>query len=214
MSPPTNSPPPTRYGSAWRASASRPSPAPGPARPAPRRATAVAASPSAFPPAARQAAALVRRSPPAPLVAAPRGFSDPRSNSLYRRRVPRCCAKVGEQPFRAPNRGLRALDARDGSSNEQGLATDAASVLNQKFLYALCLYGDGAATEPPDGGQDVVGGFGPAERLWISVAGVDVGGDGGLQLGVERCAPRRICCSVSKAKKRSTWLIHDAEVGV
>src|SRR5258708_40000692 len=31
---------------------------------------------------------------------------------------------------------------------------------------------------------------------------------------VERWAPRLICWSVSKAKKRSTWLIHDADVGV
>jgi len=30
---------------------------------------------------------------------------------------------------------------------------------------------------------------------------------------VERWAPRLICWSVSKAKKRSTWLIHDADVG-
>ena len=31
---------------------------------------------------------------------------------------------------------------------------------------------------------------------------------------VERWAPRLICCSVSSAKKRSTWLIQDEEVGV
>src|SRR6266446_1527820 len=31
---------------------------------------------------------------------------------------------------------------------------------------------------------------------------------------VERWAPRLICWSVSNAKKRSTWLIHDADVGV
>src|SRR6266446_2062701 len=31
---------------------------------------------------------------------------------------------------------------------------------------------------------------------------------------VERWASRLICWSVSKAKKRSTWLIHDADVGV
>ena len=75
------------------------------------------------------------------------------------------------------------------------------SVLNQKFLCTLCLDGDGAAAEPFDGGQDVVGGLGPAERLGIGIAGVDVGGDGGLQLGVERWAPRLICCSVSKREE-------------
>src|SRR5260370_38216699 len=31
---------------------------------------------------------------------------------------------------------------------------------------------------------------------------------------VERWAPRLICWSVSNAKKRSTWLIQDADVGV
>lgn len=66
-------PPPTRYDAARPASAPRPSPAPRPAQPAPRRAAAVVASSDELPPAARQAAALVPRSPPAPLVAAPRG---------------------------------------------------------------------------------------------------------------------------------------------
>jgi hypothetical protein len=31
---------------------------------------------------------------------------------------------------------------------------------------------------------------------------------------VLRCVPRRICFSVSNAYQRSTWLIHEAEVGV
>jgi hypothetical protein len=31
---------------------------------------------------------------------------------------------------------------------------------------------------------------------------------------VEPWAPRLICWSVSNAKKRSTWLIHDEDVGV
>ena len=31
---------------------------------------------------------------------------------------------------------------------------------------------------------------------------------------VDLWAPRLICCSVKRAKKRSTWLIHDADVGV
>ena len=57
------------------------------------------------------------------------------------------------------------------------------SVLNQKFLFTLGLNHDGAAAKPFDGGQDVVGGFGPAEGLGVGIAGVDVGGDGGLQRG-------------------------------
>jgi hypothetical protein len=31
---------------------------------------------------------------------------------------------------------------------------------------------------------------------------------------VLRWVPRRICCSVSSANQRSTWLSHEAEVGV
>src|SRR5437870_11742620 len=58
-----------------------------------------------------------------------------------------------------------------------------ASVLNQKFLSTLGLDGDRTMTKPFDGGQDVVGGFGPAKGLGIGVAGVDVGGDSGLQRG-------------------------------
>ena len=40
---------------------------------------------------------------------------------------------------------------------------------------------EGAAAEAVDGGEDVVGGLGPAERLGIGVSGVDVGVDGGFQ---------------------------------
>jgi hypothetical protein len=49
------------------------------------------------------------------------------------------------------------------------------SVLNQKFLSTLGLDGDRAVTKPFDGGQDVVGGFGPAKGLGVGIAGVDVG---------------------------------------
>src|SRR6266481_5560410 len=59
----------------------------------------------------------------------------------------------------------------------------AASVVNQKFLSTLALDGDCAMTKPFDGGQDVVGGFGPAKGLGVGIAGVDVDGDGGLQRG-------------------------------
>src|SRR6266478_427596 len=61
--------------------------------------------------------------------------------------------------------------------------THRASVPNQKFLSTMGLDGDRAVTKPFDGGQDVVGGFGPAKGLGVGIAGVDVGGDGGLQRG-------------------------------
>src|SRR5258708_34305746 len=57
------------------------------------------------------------------------------------------------------------------------------SVLNQKFLSTLGVDRDSAVTKPFDGGQDVVGGFGPAKGLGAGIAGVDVGRDGGLQRG-------------------------------
>ena len=43
---------------------------------------------------------------------------------------------------------------------------------------------------------------------------VDVGIDVGFEGLVDRWTPRRICFSVSSAKKRSTWLIQEAEIGV
>ena len=42
--------------------------------------------------------------------------------------------------------------------------------------------GDGTAAEPFDGREDIFGGLGPAEGLGIGIAGVDIGGDGRLQL--------------------------------
>ena len=57
----------------------------------------------------------------------------------------------------------------------------AASVLIQKFLCDFALNGQGAAAEASDGGEDVVGGFGPAERLRVCVADGDVVHDGSLQ---------------------------------
>jgi hypothetical protein len=38
-----------------------------------------------------------------------------------------------------------------------------------------------ASAEAYNRGEDIVCGLGPPERLWIGVAGVDVGGDGGFQ---------------------------------
>src|SRR3974377_797689 len=58
-----------------------------------------------------------------------------------------------------------------------------ASVLKQKFLSTLGLDGDRAVTKWLDGGKDVVGGFGPAKGFGVGIAGVDVGGDSGLQRG-------------------------------
>src|SRR5512147_1179015 len=55
------------------------------------------------------------------------------------------------------------------------------SVLIQKFLSTLSLDGEGAAAEPFDGREDIIGGFGPAERLGVGIAGIDIGGDGRFQ---------------------------------
>lgn len=40
---------------------------------------------------------------------------------------------------------------------------------------------ESAEAEAVDGGKDVVGGFDPAEGLWLGVVGVDVGEDVGLE---------------------------------
>src|SRR5688572_19462480 len=40
---------------------------------------------------------------------------------------------------------------------------------------------ESSEAEAVDGGKDVVGGFGPAEGLWLGVAGVDVGVDVGFE---------------------------------
>jgi len=56
------------------------------------------------------------------------------------------------------------------------------SVLIHKFLSTWGLEGEGTATEPFDGREDILGGPGPAEGLGMGVAGVDIGGDCGLQL--------------------------------
>ena len=68
--------------------------------------------------------------------------------------------------------------------------------------------------EPLDGGEDVVGGLGPAEWLGIGVAGINVGSDRGFEFrgGAMGAAPDLVVCQ--QAEKRSTWLIQDAEVGV
>jgi hypothetical protein len=35
---------------------------------------------------------------------------------------------------------------------------------------------------PCDGLQNGIGGFGPEERLWVVIIGLDKGGDGGLEI--------------------------------
>jgi hypothetical protein len=77
----------------------------------------------------------------------------------------------------------------------------------------LSLHLDGASAERLDGCGKVVGGLAPAEAFRIVVSSVDIGGDGGLELVGGALAPRWICCSVSRAKKRSTLLIQNAEIG-
>ena len=58
----------------------------------------------------------------------------------------------------------------------------AASVLNQKFGASDC-GGRVVAAEALDAGKDVIGGFGPAERLWVGVVLVDERGDRGVERG-------------------------------
>ena len=65
------------------------------------------------------------------------------------------------------------------AADYRGTARDA-SVLIQKFLSTLSLDGDGTATKPFDGREDILGGLGPAEGLGVGVAGVG-GGDCRLQ---------------------------------
>src|SRR5438094_385456 len=88
-------------------------------------------------------------------------------------------AMTVSRPFRCGPRGR----ATRGRHRQTDGGTVEPSVLNQKFLSTLGLDGDRTMTKPFDGGQDVVGGFGPAKGLGIGVAGVDVGGDSGLQRG-------------------------------
>ena len=63
-------------------------------------------------------------------------------------------------------------------------------MLIRKFLCTLGLNIDGTPTEASDGGEDIIRGFGPSERLGISIAGIDVGGDRRLQ---------RLCRAVGTA---------------
>ena len=65
-----------------------------------------------------------------------------------------------------------------------------------------------------DAGEDIIGGLGPAERLWIGIGDVDVGVMAVSSSATERNTPRLRVRAVRSAKKRSTWLIHDADVGV
>ena len=58
-----------------------------------------------------------------------------------------------------------------------------ASVLIQKFLFNFRLDAECPMAEAFDGGQDVVGGFGPAERCEIAVVGLDISLDGGFEFG-------------------------------
>ena len=57
------------------------------------------------------------------------------------------------------------------------------SVLIQKFLFNLIVGVERSSAEAVDGGEDIVGGLGPAERSGLSVVGVDVLLDGGFELG-------------------------------
>src|SRR5438046_10337566 len=52
-----------------------------------------------------------------------------------------------------------------------------------KFLCTCCVGVERAAAEALDGCQDVIGGFGTAERLGRSISAFDIGGDRALHFG-------------------------------
>ena len=62
-------------------------------------------------------------------------------------------------------------------------STAVPSVLIQKFLFNFIVDVECSPAEAVDGGEDIVGGLGPAERSGIAVAGVDVLLDGGFEFG-------------------------------
>jgi hypothetical protein len=57
---------------------------------------------------------------------------------------------------------------------------------------------EGLEAEALDGGKDVVGGFGPAEELWVGVDGVEVGSDRGF---IPASSSGRISFSVMSGKE-------------
>src|SRR5918993_6103105 len=59
----------------------------------------------------------------------------------------------------------------------------ATSVLILKFLCSYFVNVDCSAAEAVDRCEDIVGRFGPSERFWICVTGLDIGVDRGFQLG-------------------------------
>jgi hypothetical protein len=65
-----------------------------------------------------------------------------------------------------------------------------------------------------DGSQKVVCGLGPFEGLRIFIVHVDEDTDVGLELAYRDVDTSLDRVLVSSANQRSTWLIHDAEVGV
>jgi len=65
-----------------------------------------------------------------------------------------------------------------------------------------------------DGCDDLVGVFGPAERLGVLICVVDEAVDCGLKATMEWNTPRFSLRLASLAKKPSTALIQDAEIGV
>lgn len=79
------------------------------------------------------------------------------------------------------NRTNGAQPARSIDSAE--LVTIRASVPIQKFLFDFIVDVEGSPAEAVDGGEDIVGRLGPAERSRLSVVGVDVLLDGGFELG-------------------------------
>jgi hypothetical protein len=73
---------------------------------------------------------------------------------------------------------------------------------------------EGGLVSAPDGGDDRVGVLGPAEGTRVGIGLLQEAVDGGLEGNEEWKTPRFSRRLVSLAKKHSTALIHEAEVGV
>ena len=60
----------------------------------------------------------------------------------------------------------------------------------------LGIYAESEKAKALDAGEDVIGGLGPAERLWIGLGDVDVGVDGCFEFGnrTEHAAPESARC--------------------
>ena len=77
--------------------------------------------------------------------------------------------------------GISARSAEPEGSKRLILSEPASSILEFGRFWLGGGDFEGFETEAFYGGEDIVGGFGPAEGLWVGVDGVEVGSDRGLQ---------------------------------